>query len=184
MVTIILVGVLLATLVIPGGICVQEIIARGKEIASLTKENSSLAEALLEYENVKLLSSGETAHNSRVDELIEKICTMEVTAVTSEKHSKKKDKKFVGLKPLITLEFNNGLIKLRDLADTESGWLTEMMYNGELFPRLTDNHRKRLRVIFMEKMAEAAILDISSPKPIKLLSEKCQKTDLTKVIEL
>lgn len=97
---------------------------------------------------------------SKVDELLDKIENeMEVTGCSSKMYSDEEfNKKFEGLSPLVTLELNNGIIKMTDCA-LHPNWKIDLVYNNVLFTNLTLEQNNRLKVIFTNKMAEAAIRD-------------------------
>lgn len=99
---------------------------------------------------------------SKVDELLDKIENeMEVTGCSSRMYSDKDfNKKFEGLSPLVTLELNNGVIKMTDCA-LHPNWKIDLIYNDSIFTNLTIEQHERLKGIFLNKMAEAAIRDAS-----------------------
>lgn len=123
------------------------------------EQQLSLSKKLLaaneEYRIKKLLPA-----DNNVDKLLESMKQMEVTNIENFSYSKEYDSRFIGTKPLVVLELV-GVIKLIDLAQVSEGkeWSVDLLYNGSPFPRLTEDQKERLRDIFMEKMAEAAMRD-------------------------
>lgn len=97
---------------------------------------------------------------SKVDELIDKIENeMEVTSCYSKRHSNEEfNNKFEGENPIVTIELNGGVVKLIDCASS-SNWSVDMLYNNVLFTNLSADQCTRLKGIFSEKMAQAAIRD-------------------------
>jgi len=175
-----IIGILFGTALVlgSGNICTfLKLRQTRRECLRLTERVESLSCTTIEYsEEIDKLKEFVRSRNlleaakveeviprkSDVDELIDSIEQMEVTGIRHGSHSEEYDKNFIGTKPLVTLEFSKGTIKLIDLAQIgdSRGWLVDLLYKGAPFPRLTVEHRKRLNEIFMNKMAQAAMRDI------------------------
>ena len=118
----------------------------------------------LEIENQTLLLGPppKLPVNQKIEELLEVICDeMEITGIFSESHGEETmDSKFHGLGPLVTYEFNNGLIKIRELVDHPEDWKIDLIYKNELVAGLLPSHREKLRKMLIDKIAEAALKDL------------------------
>lgn len=167
-----------------------------ERVRYLSDETSKLSNLVLEYQNENLLcleehkeasneiersridammemSAKEIPSNicyiparSKVDELIDKIENeMEVTSCYSKRHSNEEfNNKFEGENPIVIIELNGGVVKLIDCASCN--WNVDMLYNNVLFTNLSADQCTRLKGIFSEKMAQAAIRDTKTKSNI------------------
>jgi len=90
-----------------------------------------------------------------IDKLLDAIEVAVVTGVKSEPHyDKDVNSRCSGLDPLVILEF--GEVAIRDMMLRDEEWTPDIIWRGNLLPRLTEIQSTRAKMIFDNKMAEKA----------------------------
>jgi hypothetical protein len=161
-----------------------------KELEHVNKNQGKLSQCNFDLldeveslkDKIKLLPPGQESvaienSKSNVDKLIDKIENeMKITDITNSSYSKEYDKYFRKCKPLVVMKLDN-CVEIIDLVqiseNINENWTLDILYHGAPITRLTKEHQERLKKVFTEKMAEAAM---NGPLPKKkMLPEK--KTD-------
>ena len=114
----------------------------------------------------------QASEHDQIDVLLDVLEIAEVTGVKSEKHSSKEVNKVCeGQKPLVTLEF--GDVSVRELVWGGRPWTPDLCWKGHLLPELSGEQVQRLRQIFRNRMAEAALKGlVESTKPKQKVTQQ------------